>query len=81
MSSFRKLVIVLGSFLAASAVCVAVGLALYFTALNLPSSDGNRGVMLLIGIVVLAVGTVSAVVSLMAMAVVLIKRYFDRKKH
>lgn len=80
MSFSKKLIIVLGSFIAAAIVCIAVGLGLFFTALNLPASDGDRGTLLLAGIVVLVVGALNAFLSLTAMAAVLIKRYFDRKK-
>ena len=80
MSQNKMLVIIISSFVAAALVCIAVGLGLYFTAINLPASAEGRGVRVLAGVVVLAVGGISGIFSLAALAVVLIKHFISGKK-
>ncbi|HIU01275.1 MAG TPA: hypothetical protein IAB64_04805 [Candidatus Coproplasma excrementavium] len=80
MSQNKLLVIIISSFVAAALVCIAVGLGLYFTAINLPASAEGRGVRVLAGVVVLAVGGISGIFSLAALAVVLIKHFISGKK-
>lgn len=80
MSQNKLLVIIISSFVAAALVCIAVGLGLYFTAINLPASAEGRGVRVLAGVVVLAVGGISGIFSLAALAVVLIKHFISEKK-
>lgn len=80
MSQNKLLVIIISSFVAAALVCIAVGLGLYFTAINLPASAEERGVRVLAGVVVLAVGGISGIFSLAALAVVLIKHFISGKK-
>ena len=80
MSQNKLLVIIISSFVAAALVCIAVGLGLYFTAINLPASAEGRGVRVLAGVVVLAVGGISGIFSLTAIAVVLIKHLKKKKK-
>ena len=80
MSQNKLLVIIISSFVAAALVCIAVGLGLYFTAINLPASAEGRGVRVLGGVVVLAVGGISGIFSLAALAVVLIKHFISGKK-
>ena len=80
MSQNKLLVIIISSFVAAALVCIAVGLGLYFTAINLPASAEGRVVRVLAGVVVLAVGGISGIFSLAALAVVLIKHFISGKK-
>ena len=80
MSQNKLLVIIISSFVAAALVCIAVGLGVYFTAINLPASAEGRGVRVLAGVVVLAVGGISGIFSLAALAVVLIKHFISGKK-
>ena len=80
MSQNKLLVIIISSFVAAALVCIAVGLGLYFTAINLPASAEGRGVRVLAGVVVFAVGGISGIFSLAALAVVLIKHFISGKK-
>ena len=80
MSSDRTLIIILSSFVAAALVCLAVGLGLYLTAIDLPASADGRGVRVLAGVVVLGVGGINGVISLAALAVVLLKRFVFKKK-
>ena len=80
MSQNKLLVIIISSFVAAALVCIAVGLGLYFTGINLPASAEGRGVRVLAGVVVLAVGGISGIFSLAALAVVLIKHFISGKK-
>ena len=56
MSANKTVVIVLCSFLAAGIVCLAVGLGVYFTAIDLPASADDRGARVLAGIIILDPG-------------------------
>lgn len=79
MSESKTVIIVLSAFIAAAVICLAAGLGIYFTAINLPASADGRGVRVLTGLVVLAVGAMNGFISGTALAVVLIKRFFGRK--
>ena len=80
MSTNKTLIIVLSSFVAAAIVCLAVGLGLYFTAINLPASADGRGARVLAGIVVIAVGSINGVVSVAALAAVAVKNFLAKRK-
>ncbi len=80
MSTNKLIIILLSSFLAAALVCLAVGIGLYFIAIGLPASADGRGARVLAGIVVMAVGAMTAVISLAAMAVLAIRHFINKKK-
>lgn len=69
MSANKTVVIVLCSFLAAGILCLAVGLGVYFTAIDLPASADDRGARVLAGIIILAVGGLNSLISLAAACV------------
>ncbi len=79
MPSGKLVTIVLSAFLAAAAVCIAVGLGLYFTAVGLPASADGRGARVLAGIVVLGVGCLNAAVSGIALAAVAVSRFLNKR--
>ena len=80
MSASKTVVIVLCSFLAAGIVCLAVGLGVYFTAIDLPASADDRGARVLVGIIILAVGGLNSLISLAALAFIGIKHALTKNR-